>query len=303
MGGVMGTQIRTVGFIGLGIMGAPMAANLVRAGFDVVGHNRSPARQEALVSAGGRAAASAAEAAGQADAVITMLPDSPDVQAVLLGEDGVFASARPGTLVIDMSTIRPDVARAVAAAGAERGLRVLDAPVSGGEAGADRGHAVDHGRRQRRGLRGRPAAVRGDGPDHRARRPGRQRADRQGGQPADRGRHHRAGRRGHRVPARPAACRPGPRCRCWPAAWPGNRILDRKAAGMVERQFTPGFRAELHDKDLGIVLATARSAGVILPLGAAVGQLMGSLKAQGLGGLDHTALLRIVEQLSGRSPE
>ena len=83
----------------------------------------------------------------------------------------------------------------------------------------------------------------------------------------------------------------------------GNRILDRKAAGMVKRQFTPGFRAELHDKDLGIVLATARSAGVILPLGAAVGQLMGSLKAQGLGGLDHTALLRIVEQLSGRSPE
>jgi 2-hydroxy-3-oxopropionate reductase len=80
----------------------------------------------------------------------------------------------------------------------------------------------------------------------------------------------------------------------------GNRILDRKAAGMVARRFTPGFRAELHDKDLGIVLAAARSAGVIMPLGAITGQLMASVKAQGMGSLDHTALLRIVEQLSGR---
>ena len=302
MGGVMGTQIRTVGFIGLGIMGAPMAANLVRAGFDVVGHNRSPARQEALVSAGGRAAASAAEAAGQADAVITMLPDSPDVQAVLLGEDGVFASARPGTLVIDMSTIRPDVARAVAAAGAERGLRVLDAPVSGGEAGAVEGTLS--------------IMAGGSAEDFEAARPLFEAM----GQtiahvgPAGSGQTVKAANQlivagtielvAEAIVFLEASGVPtGPALQVLAGGLAGNRILDRKAAGMVERQFTPGFRAELHDKDLGIVLATARSAGVILPLGAAVGQLMGSLKAQGLGGLDHTALLRIVEQLSGRSPE
>jgi 2-hydroxy-3-oxopropionate reductase len=302
MGGVMGTQIRTVGFIGLGIMGAPMAANLVRAGFDVVGHNRSPARQEALVSAGGRAAASAAEAAGQADAVITMLPDSPDVEAVLLGEDGVFASARPGTLVIDMSTIRPDVARAVAAAGAERGLRVLDAPVSGGEAGAVEGTLS--------------IMAGGSAEDFEAARPLFEAM----GQtiahvgPAGSGQTVKAANQlivagtielvAEAIVFLEASGVPtGPALEVLAGGLAGNRILDRKAAGMVERQFTPGFRAELHDKDLGIVLATARSAGVILPLGAAVGQLMGSLKAQGLGGLDHTALLRIVEQLSGRSPE
>ncbi len=302
MGGVMGTQIRTVGFIGLGIMGAPMAANLIRAGFDVVGHNRSPARQEALVSAGGRAAGSAAEAAGQADAVITMLPDSPDVQAVLLGEDGVFASARPGTLVIDMSTIRPDVARAVAAAGAERGLRVLDAPVSGGEAGAVEGTLS--------------IMAGGSAEDFEAARPLFEAM----GQtiahvgPAGSGQTVKAANQlivagtielvAEAIVFLEASGVPtGPALQVLAGGLAGNRILDRKAAGMVERQFTPGFRAELHDKDLGIVLATARSAGVILPLGAAVGQLMGSLKAQGLGGLDHTALLRIVEQLSGRSPE
>jgi 2-hydroxy-3-oxopropionate reductase len=302
MGGVMGTQIRTVGFIGLGIMGAPMAASLVRAGFDVVGHNRSPARQEALVSAGGRAAASAAEAAGQADAVITMLPDSPDVQAVLLGQHGVFASARPGTLVIDMSTIRPDVARAVAAAGAERGLRVLDAPVSGGEAGAVEGTLS--------------IMAGGSAADFEAARPLFEAM----GQtiahvgPAGSGQTVKAANQlivagtielvAEAIVFLEASGVPtGPALEVLAGGLAGNRILDRKAAGMVKRQFTPGFRAELHDKDLGIVLATARSADVILPLGAAVGQLMVSLKAQGLGGLDHTALLRIVEQLSGRSEE
>jgi len=295
----MGTQIRTVGFIGLGIMGGPMAANLVRAGFDVVGHNRSPARQEALVGAGGRAAASAAEAAAQADAVITMLPDSPDVEAVLLGQDGVFASARAGTLVIDMSTIRPDVAQAVAAAGAGRGLRVLDAPVSGGEAGAVEGTLS--------------IMVGGSDQDFEDARP---LLDAVGKTivhvgPAGSGQTVKAANQlivagtielvAEAIVFLEASGVPtGPALQVLSGGLAGNRILDRKAAGMVERQFTPGFRAELHDKDLGIVLAAARSAGVILPLGATVGQLMGSLKAQGLGGLDHTALLRIVEQLSGR---
>ncbi len=109
-----------IGFIGLGIMGAPMAANLVKAGFDVAGYNRSPARIEQLVAAGGRGAADIAEAVRDADVVATMVPDSPDVQAVLAGEGGVFEHAQPGALIIDFSSIRPDVAAALAAEGAGR---------------------------------------------------------------------------------------------------------------------------------------------------------------------------------------
>ena len=126
----------TIAFIGLGIMGGPMAANLVQAGFEVTGYNRSPAKVDALVEAGGQGAKSIADAVRDADVVATMVPDSPDVEAVLTGDDGVFAHAPAGALVIDFSTIRPDVAAALAQAGHEQGFRVLDAPVSGGEAGA-----------------------------------------------------------------------------------------------------------------------------------------------------------------------
>ena len=126
----------TVAFIGLGIMGGPMAANLVEAGFDVVGYNRSPEKVKELVEKGGRGADDVDSAVREADVVVTMVPDSPDVEDVTGGDDGVFANAREGALYIDMSTIRPDVAVRVAEAGREAGVRVLDAPVSGGEAGA-----------------------------------------------------------------------------------------------------------------------------------------------------------------------
>src|SRR6516164_5103734 len=128
-----------IGFIGLGIMGAPMAANLVKAGFEVTGYNRSPGRVEQLAEAGGHGAKDIAGAVREADVVVTMVPDSPDVQAVLAGEGGVFENAQAGALIIDFSSIRPDVAVALAAEGAERGFRMLDAPVSGGEAGAIEG--------------------------------------------------------------------------------------------------------------------------------------------------------------------
>ena len=121
----------TVGFIGLGIMGGPMAANLVKAGFDVIGYNRSPEPIRRLVEQGGRGADSLADAVRDADVVVTMVPDSPDVEAVALGDDGIYAKAKPGTLHLDMSSIRPDVAKKVGEAGKERGMRVLDAPVSG----------------------------------------------------------------------------------------------------------------------------------------------------------------------------
>jgi 2-hydroxy-3-oxopropionate reductase len=126
-----------IAFVGLGIMGGPMARHLVKAGHDVVGHNRSPEKAEALAADGGRAAATVAEAVTGADVVALMLPDSPDVVDVCTRDGGVFDTAEPGTLVVDFSTIRPDVARDLAARAAERGLRMLDAPVSGGQAGAE----------------------------------------------------------------------------------------------------------------------------------------------------------------------
>ncbi len=128
--------VSTIAFIGLGIMGAPMAGHLVAAGHTVVGYNRSSGPVEALVAAGGQGAGSVAEAVREAEVIITMVPDSPDVEGVALGEDGIYAHAPRGARHIDMSSIRPDVAVRLAEAGREAGIRVLDAPVSGGEAGA-----------------------------------------------------------------------------------------------------------------------------------------------------------------------
>ncbi|MCW2689919.1 MAG: 2-hydroxy-3-oxopropionate reductase, partial [Mycobacterium sp.] len=122
-------HMTTVAFIGLGIMGKPMAINLINAGLDVVGYNRSQPAIDALVAAGGRGAASIGEAVKDADVVATMVPDSSDVEEVLSGPDGVFAAARESALVVDFSSIRPDVSVRLATAGKQRGLRVLDAPV------------------------------------------------------------------------------------------------------------------------------------------------------------------------------
>ena len=126
----------TIAFIGLGIMGSPMAGHLVAAGHYVVGVNHGQAALDRLVEQGGRAAGSVAEAVEGAEVVITMVPDSPDVEGVALGEDGIYANAAAGTLHVDCSSIRPDVAQRLAAAGAEAGVQVVDAPVSGGESGA-----------------------------------------------------------------------------------------------------------------------------------------------------------------------
>jgi 2-hydroxy-3-oxopropionate reductase len=290
----------TVGFIGLGIMGGPMAANLVKAGFDVVGYNRSPEPVQRLVEQGGRGANSLADAVRDADVVATMVPDSPDVEAVALGEDGIYAQAMPGTLHVDMSSIRPDVAKRVGEAGRERGMRVLDAPVSGGEQGAiDATLSI---------------MVGGDPQDFADARPVLEAVGKTVVHvgPVGSGQTVKAANQlivagtielvaeaivfleAYGVDTEAAV-------KVLAGGLAGNAILDRKAAAMLARDFTPGFRIELHHKDMGIVTAAAREAGVVIPLGAVVAQLVASLKAQGDGGLDHSALLKLVEQLSGRS--
>jgi 2-hydroxy-3-oxopropionate reductase len=293
-------QQTTIAFIGLGIMGAPMAGHLIDAGYDVVGYNRSRPAVDRLVERGGRAAQSTAEAVRDADVVITMVPDSPDVEELALSDEGIYASAKPGTLHIDCSTIRPDVARRVAAAGAERDIRVVDAPVSGGEAGAKEGSLS--------------IMVGGVAEDVEAARPY---LDVVGGTvvhvgPAAAGQTVKAANQlivagniqllaealvfleAHGVDTESATAVLG-------GGLAGSAVLDRKAAGMRAREFAPGFRIDLHHKDLGIVTSAAREAGVAIPLGAHVAQLVGVLRAQGHGGLDHSALLLLVEQLSGRA--
>ena len=248
---------------------------------------------------GGRAAGSVKDAVSAAAVVITMLPDSPDVETVALGEAGIFAHAAPGTLLIDMSSIRPDVARELAAAGAERGVRVLDAPVSGGEQGAIEatlsimvGGAADDFAAARPVLQVLGKTVVHVGPA------GSGQTVKAANQLIVAGNIELVAEalvflRAYGVDAEAAV-------RVLAGGLAGSAVLERKAAGMLAGRFEPGFRIDLHHKDLGIVTAAAREAGVAIPLGAAVAQLMGAMKAQGHGGLDHSALLLLVEQLSGR---
>jgi 2-hydroxy-3-oxopropionate reductase len=288
----------TVAFIGLGIMGGPMAANLVKAGFEVTGYNRSPEKVAALVDAGGRGADSVAEAVRDADVIITMVPDSPDVEAVTGGDDGVFASAKAGALYVDMSTIRPDVAVRVAEAGRNAGLRVLDAPVSGGEAGAIEASLS--------------IMVGGEPADFEDARPVLEAVGKTivhvG--PAGSGQTVKAANQlivavnievlaeavvfleAYGVDTKAALEVLG-------GGLAGSTVLNRKGPNMLAREFKPGFRLALHHKDLGIVTSAAREAGVAIPLGAVVAQLVGALVARGDGGLDHSGLLKLVAEMSG----
>jgi 2-hydroxy-3-oxopropionate reductase len=288
----------TIGFIGLGIMGSPMAVHLAEAGFTVSGYNRTPEKAEPLVAAGGRATTSIAEAVRDADVVAVMVPDSPDVRDVLAGDDGVFANAKPGTLVIDFSSIRPDVAAELARQGADQGLRVLDAPVSGGEAGAKKATLS--------------IMVGGDVADFAAARPVFEAVGKTVVHvgPSGAGQTVKAANqlivatniqalaeavvflRAHGVDLDAALEVLG-------GGLAGSAVLTQKRQNMRDGVFEPGFRVALHHKDLGIVTAAAREAGVVLPIGALVAQLMASAVAVGDGGLDHSALLRGVERLSG----
>jgi 2-hydroxy-3-oxopropionate reductase len=283
-----------IAFIGLGIMGLPMAVNLVRAGHDVTGHNRSPAKAARLAEQGGHAADSVRDAVRGAEVVVTMLPDSPDVEAVA---DDVLTAA--GALWVDMSTIAPATARDVASRAREAGLRAIDAPVSGGEQGAVDGALS--------------IMVGGEAADVEAARPvlsvlGRTIVH---VGPAGAGQTVKAanqlivaGTIGLVAEALTLLDAQGvdlkPAVEVLSGGLAGSAVLDRKSPAMLAHEFAPGFRVDLHHKDLGIALGTARESGVPLPLGAVVAQLMAAARAQGHGDLDHSALLLVLEQLSGR---
>ena len=292
----------TIAFIGLGVMGAPIAANLVAAGHDVVGFNRTREAVDQLVKSGGRGADSLADAVGEADVVITMVPDSPDVEDVAFGEDGIYANAKPGSLHVDCSSISPEVAVRLAEVGAEHDIRVVDAPVSGGESGAvDAELSIMVGGEQADVEEARPIlekvgkTVVHVGPN------GSGQTVKAANQLIVAGIIELVAEAIVFLEASGVDTEAAVEVLAGGLA--GNQILDRKAAGMLKREFEPGFRVDLHHKDLGIVTAAAREAGVVIPLGAHVAQLMASLSAQGHGSLDHSALLMLVEQMSGRGDE
>jgi 2-hydroxy-3-oxopropionate reductase len=291
--------VSTIAFIGLGLMGSPMAVHLQNAGHQVVGYNLHPEKTKPLVDAGGTAAGSVAEAVRDVEVVAVLVPDSPDVQDVLLGEEGVFASAKPGTLVIDFSSIRPDVTVDLAKTAKEKGFRLLDAPVSGGEAGA-KNAALS-------------IMVGGEADDFAVAKP---LFDAVGKTvvhvgPSGSGQTVKAANQlivaaniqavseavifleAYGVDTKAALEVLG-------GGLAGSAVLNQKKENMLSRSFQPGFRIDLHHKDMGIVTAAAREAGVVVPLGALVAQLVASARANGDGGLDHSALLRGVERLSGK---
>ena len=287
-----------IAFIGLGTMGLPMATNLVKAGYDVVGYNLTQPRIDELVAAGGRGAGSVAESVKAADVVATMVPDSPDVEALLTGEEGVFAAAAPGALVIDFSSIRPDVAKRLADQGTAAGFRMLDAPVSGGEPGAmEASLSIMVGGAREDFDTAKPLF---DAVGRTVVHVG----------PAGSGQTVKAANQlivagniqllaealvfleAYGVDTESALTVLG-------GGLAGSTVLAGKGASMRARDFTPGFRLELHHKDMGIVQSAAREAGVVIPLGAVVSQLVASRVAQGDGALDHSALLVGVEQLCG----
>jgi 2-hydroxy-3-oxopropionate reductase len=290
-----------LGFIGLGVMGAPMAAHLVAAGHDVGGYDVTPAAGEKLRAAGGRAATGVADAVAGADVVITMLPNHPQVEAVVLAAGGVLEAAEPGTLLIDMSTIRPETSIAVAEAARDRKIRVLDAPVSGGQAGAEQaslsimvGGAEEDFEAAKPVFDALGKTVVHVGPH------GAGQVVKAANQLVVGGIYGLVAEAIVLLEASGVDAAVGLDVLAGGLA--GSRILELKRQSMVERRFAPGFRIDLHHKDMGIALAAARQADVALPLTGLVAQLVAAGRAMGYGSLDHSALLKVVEQLSGRVP-
>ena len=288
-----------IGFIGLGIMGKPMARNLAAAGYELVIYNRSQDDIDTLLAEGNQfqAAGSPRDVAERTKAVITMLPDSPDVRDVVLGDNGVLPALDPGHLLIDMSTIAPATAVEVNAAVRERGARALDAPVSGGDKGAIAGTLS--------------IMVGGDAEDVQRAMPLFEAMGKTivhvGGVGAGQivkacnqvvvAVNYAAVSEALVLGAK-AGVDPDKIVQVLSGGLAASRVLELKGQTMVGHQFTPGFRTDLHRKDLGIALSTAGANSVPVPVTALVTQLFEALAAAGKGDLDHSALVTVYEEMA-----
>src|SRR5215203_1841101 len=284
-----------VGFIGLGIMGKPMAQNLIGAGYDLVVYNRTREKAEELE--GATVAESPKEVAENSDIVITMLPDSPQVEEVLAGEDGVLEGVKDGALLVDMSTISPVVTEELSDKAKEKGASMLDAPVSGGDVGAIEGTlSIMVGGSEEDFERALPLfEVMGGTVTHVG--------------PSGTGQIVKAANQivvALTIEAVSEALVLGSKGGVAPekildvlgGGLAGNKVMEAKREKMLEHSFDPGFRIELHHKDLGIALAAGREYGVTLPVTAIVDQMLETLKLRGKGDQDHSAILTLIEESS-----
>ena len=291
-----------IGFIGLGVMGGPMASNLIRGGYPLVVHNRSRSRVEELVSEGATPASSSKEVAENSDTVITMLPDSQDVELVALGEEGIGEGLRPGMLCIDMSTIAPGTSRKVYETFKDRGVESLDAPVSGGDVGAKEGTlSIMVGGSEEAFERALPLfqimgknIVLMGGPG--------------AGQVTKACNQVVVALTIQAVSealtlARKAGVDTAKVREALLGGFAQSRILDLHGKRILDRNFKPGFRIRLHRKDLAIALQMGRELSLPLPATAQAAEMMNSLMAQGKGDLDHSALALVVEHLGGEHIE
>lgn len=287
-----------IGFIGLGIMGRPMAKNLIAAGYSLVVYDIMPAGVTEVVAAGAKVAGSNREVAEQSDIIITMLPDSADVEAAVLGPAGVFEGTRAGQTLVDMSSISPVTARKIAAAGAEKGVEVIDAPVSGGDVGAINATlSIMCGGKQEvfdrvlpiLQVMGKNIVLVGD---------------------AGAGQVCKVCNQiivalnidavaEALVLAQKAGADPAKVRQALMGGFAQSRILELHGQKMLDRNFKPGFRVRLHVKDLNNALATGREYGASLPGTAMMMEILKSLAATGHANDDHSAIELYIEQLAG----
>jgi 2-hydroxy-3-oxopropionate reductase len=287
-----------IGFIGLGIMGKPMARNLMKAGYSLVVHNRSRAKVDELAKEGATAASSPKEVTSAVDVVITMLPNSPDVELVALGPNGIKDGAKKGQLFIDMSTINPIVSQNIAKNLSSAGVAMVDAPVSGGEKGAiDGALSIMAGGAPQDFERALPIFnALGKTITHMG--------------PLGSGGFTKLANQiivainltaiGEAlVFGSKAGVDPQKMIRALSGGLAGSKCLDQKSEKILTGDFAPGFKIDLHSKDLNLITDAARSVGAPIPTAALVEQFFSALRVRGRGGLDHSGVITLFEDLAG----
>lgn len=288
---------KTVGFIGLGIMGKPMAKNLLKAGFPLVAFNRSKGPVEELVKEGAFSAGSPKGVAEQSGVIITMLPDSPEVKEVILGRDGVIHGAKPGSVVIDMSSINPLVTQEIAKTLKEKGVGMLDAPVSGGENGAIQGTLAIMVGGEEEVFKDCIEILKAMGKNivhvGRIGAGGYVKLVNQIITALNLATVGEAFSLGVKAGLDPQVIYQAIR-----GGLAGSQILESKAPMIFGRNFKPGFKVKLHLKDLNNTLSAAKDLGVPLPLSSFVQQIFVSLMAEGRGEEDHSALATFFEKIA-----
>ena len=291
----------TVGFIGLGVMGRPMAKHILARGHAVIVYNRSRAAVDELVAAGATAAASPADVARCATIVITMVPDTPDVETVIAGPGGVLDALQPGSVVIDMSSISPVATKRLAAAVAAKGGAMLDAPVSGGEVGAINATlSIMVGGDRAALARVRPVLECMGNPEriiHVGTEPGSGQVCKICNQIAIGG--ALAGVSEAFAVARKAGVDPARVREALLGGFAASKVLEVHGERMLKGNYVPGFRARLYQKDLRLANEAAATIGVAIPATAVVTQLLNALIAAGGADLDYSALATVLFDLAG----